>query len=94
MLKRRNLTPEQLYKIKKRTFIADIILIIVILGISFYVIINIEPIKKMQSGEFNPCYVCEKTISGASCSLKGDFVYWHENQIPDMNMTFNFSEYM
>lgn len=92
MLKRRNLTPEQLHKVKRRTLIADIILIIVILGLGFYVITNIEPIKKMQSGEFNPCYVCEKTISGASCSLKGKVVYWHEGQIPNTNISFNFSE--
>jgi hypothetical protein len=61
-----NLTREELLKVHNRrriNIITNIILIIVILGISFYVIYNIEIIKLANS---NWCSLCELK-TGAKC---------------------------
>lgn len=55
----KNVTPEQLYRIKRRTLIADIILIILISSLAVYLILNIEHFKTIGS---DVCKLCmEKT---------------------------------
>jgi hypothetical protein len=64
-----NLTREEILKVHNRrriNIITNIILIIVILGISFYVIYNIEIIK---SANQNWCSLCELK-TGARCIAK------------------------
>lgn len=61
--KPKELTPEVLYKIKRRTLIADVILIILIAGLTIYAVMNIEHFKSIGA---DVCRLCmEKT--GANC---------------------------
>ncbi|KKN40576.1 hypothetical protein LCGC14_0732120 [marine sediment metagenome] len=61
--KPKDLTPEVLYRIKRRTFIADLILIAVIIALGIYAWFNIEHFKTIGA---DVCKLCmEKT--GATC---------------------------
>ena len=62
--KPKDLTPEVIYKIKRRTMLMDAILILVIAAVGVYTFVNIEHFKVLGA---DVCKLCmEKT--GAICS--------------------------
>jgi hypothetical protein len=58
---------ERVIRIKRRTMILDIILIIVLLAIAFYAYTNIEYIKQVD----NPCKICEDKTGGKCLKFSG-----------------------
>ena len=83
----KDITPERLARLNKRKILADVILIIFVIGLGIYVIMNVEAVKQAR---YNPCYLCEQQ-EGAYCMIDGQPIIWEGEENKNRSIIINYT---